>query len=232
MTKKGLHDDHRKRMRGKMIEAGASMPDHEILEILLFKDTPRKDTNPVAHMLIREFGSLENVLSADYRDLEKIPNVTKNAALHLNAIKLCIDRLNLKKSGPVVTIEKIDDAEALARSRLQGLPREQCLIVLLSASNKVLHTKILAAGGYGGVSFEIRPIVDEAVRVNAAKILLAHNHPSGNYHPSEADRAATATLADALNKMSIAMVDHIIVTENGSFSFMFGERRGRLDETT
>jgi len=216
----GIHDGHRDRLRQKMADSGFSMPDHEILELLLFKDTPRKDTNETAHALLNGFGSLENILSADYRDLEKVLGVTKNAALHIAAMKLFFDRMQFRKTEGGEVINTFGDAEKFLRKHLYGLPREQCFLALMSAANKVIHTKTLAVGGFMGVKFELRPIIDEAVRTNAAKLLLAHNHPSGNYLPSAADKEVTTTLAQTLSQLGTELVDHIIISEKGAYSFL------------
>jgi len=217
----GLHDLHRDRIRKKMIENSDALHDHEVLEIILFKDTPRKDTNETAHLLLKKFGSLQNVLNADYRDLEAVPGVTKNAALHITAMRLFFDRVRRQTSAATV-ISSFGEAENYLRAHLGSLPREQCLLVLLSAAGKVIHTKALAIGGFMGVKFETRPIIDEAVRANAAKVLLAHNHPSGNYLPAPADKDATKLLIRALDAAQIQLLDHIIISENGAYSFLLG----------
>jgi DNA repair protein RadC len=111
------------------------------------------------------------------------------------------------------------DAYIIIKPNLTELAHEEFWILLLSRSNKLLDKIKISQGGISGTITDIRLILQEALNRLASAIILAHNHPSGNLLPSEADKKITAKIKDAAALMDIAVLDHIIVGEDNYFSF-------------
>lgn len=99
------------------------------------------------------------------------------------------------------------------RMRLAGLDHEQFHVLFLDTSHRIIAIEILARGTIDGAEVHPREVVKAALTHNAAAVILAHNHPSGNSEPSAADRAVTARLKQALGLVDIRVLDHIVVGE-------------------
>ena len=97
--------------------------------------------------------------------------------------------------------------------------RESFLILLLNRANAVLGYRLISMGGISGTITDIRMIFQTALKANSSAIILAHNHPSGNLNPSEADKKITAKIKEAGNFLDIAVLDHLILSEESYFSF-------------
>ncbi|WDF63173.1 JAB domain-containing protein [Flavobacterium sp. KACC 22763] len=97
--------------------------------------------------------------------------------------------------------------------------QEECKVILLNRMNNVLGIYSLSKGGSSGTVVDIRIILGIALKCNASGIILAHNHPSGNLKPSEADRRITRRLKDSCDLLEITLLDHIIISRSSFFSF-------------
>ena len=97
--------------------------------------------------------------------------------------------------------------------------RESFQILLLSRSNTVLGFTEISKGGISGTVTDIRLIFQAALKANSSAIILCHNHPSGNLYPSEADRNITSRIKEAGKVLDITVLDHIILTSDGYYSF-------------
>lgn len=117
-----------------------------------------------------------------------------------------------------VTIRQPEDAATLLRPYFDNKDREECVILLLNAANNVIGLSIISIGGLTASIVEPRQVFKVAVLANAAAIILAHNHPSGNLTPSEADIEITKQLVKAGKIMGIPIRDHIIVSYRGFVS--------------
>lgn len=227
MQKKDVkHDGHRDRMRERILSNGiSSLQSHEILEFLLYAFIPRKNTNDIAHALIDKFGSLSNVLNARFDALLEVDGMTKNAAVFLSSLSE-VFRVYLKEvntadmdlSGRGITREYLG-------AKLYGLPYEQVVAVALDVSDKYIALETIAKGDGASVKFEVREIVDFALKHNAVNVVLAHNHPSGRTAPSQADVDLTAEVAYMLDSVGVKLEDHYIFSGSDFYSF---EETGRL----
>lgn len=218
MEEKSIHDGHRKRVRESFLKRDIdSMPDHEILEFLLFYAYSRRDTNEIAHRLINTFGNLEAVMNAPYEELVKIKDIGENAAtlilLFSRFSKSYIKRINsLKKEFTE------DGIMEFLKSRFYGKRSEIIVAVFLDGRGQYINSTEIDRGTSTETSFRPRELVEVAMRCGAAKMILSHNHPNGFAVPSPADIRATIDIKDILNQLDIELVDHIIVAENDCFS--------------
>lgn len=218
MQEKNVHSGHRKRMRESFLKRDFnSMPDHEILEILLYYAHSRNDTNALAHRLINEFGSLENVLSAPYEELVKIDGVGDNAAV----LMILFSRLAVRYVTNIDSDDAYKSEDEIIKmivTRLAGEPKEKIIAVLLDKKKKLLNITEISTGGIDDASFKPRALLEPIFRCGATRVVLAHNHPQGFAVPSKADAETTDKVRKLLKPLEISLEDHIIVAGKDWYS--------------
>lgn len=212
--KDNLHAGHRARMRGRYLEQGGDgFADHELLEMLLYYAVPRRDTNALAHILIDRFGSLSGVFEASAGDLMQVEGVTENTAALL---RLMLDfsrryyESSVKKRDRTESNVMEEVAERLM-ARCIGLTQETLFVVCLDNSLRILSVAKVCEGTPDTVSVVCRQVAEQAIRHNAASVILGHNHPRGYALPSRADISTTVQLNQTLAAISIRLLDHIVV---------------------
>ena len=207
------HEGHRARLRKRFRESGLdSFEPHNVLELLLFYAMPRGDTNPLAHRLINEFGSLSGVLEASPEDLMKVPGVGENVATFLTMIPQIARKYMEDKSEVRGNIEGVTAAGDYILSRFLGRSEENVLLVAVDNRNCILASRFIAEGDATSANISKRKVVEEALRMGATKVILAHNHPSGILTPSAEDETCTKTVAKDLAVVGIPLDDHMIVS--------------------
>lgn len=210
-----VHEGHRARMRQQLKTSGMdSLSDVQVLEVLLYYAIPRSDTNPIAHALLERFGSLDAVLEAPQAELQKIDGVGENAA-QLIALIPQLERRHLLSRARQQTI--LDTTAKCGRYLVpffHGEQEEVVYLLCLDAKCKVIDCIPVHRGGVNVVGISIRNIVKAALGCNATSVVLAHNHPAGLAYPSFEDRQTTKILKQALDAVSVVLVDHIIVADD------------------
>ncbi len=215
-----LHQGHRDRLRNEFLSHtdSSAIPEHKLLEMLLFYGIPRQDTNPLAHTLINTFGSFSAVFEADVTDLAAVKGMTKNAAV-LIKLMLPIAKAYIKnksnESAPLKTREEIGN---FILTEYFGVSVERCSLLCLNHTGKVLSFDILAEGSIDSVGISIRSVIERVVQTGATSVVLAHNHPGGIALPSPADVSMTVALSNALKAVSVNFCDHIIISDNDYIS--------------
>ncbi len=210
----GVHDGHRQRKRDQFLAHGLdSMAEHEALELLLYYAIPRRDTNPIAHELIDRFGSLAGVLAAPWEELAKVPGVGPSAAALIAMVPQLYRRARASAVNEMI-LDSVERIGAFFREQFTAQNREVLYQLCLDAKGRMLCCKTICEGDVGGVTFNVRKIVENALLYNAVMVALAHNHPSGFAVPSDSDIAATREVRDALAAVHVELVDHIIVADD------------------
>lgn len=217
----GIHDGHRERVRERLLREGlAGFADHEVLELLLFYAIPRGDTNPTAHELLEKFGSLKNVFDADITELKNTKGVGSNAATLIKLIpEITGVYSSLALRGNYI-IRNTQDAGLYACAKIGSLSKEVFSVICLDSKRAVTAFEIVEQGTVSQAAVHPRKVVECALRYNAAAVILAHNHPSGNAAASENDRQLTKELCLLLDGIGINVLDHIITTSAQSYSSM------------
>ena len=216
---KNIHAGHRDRLRAKFLNGGyQALADHEILELMLFYVVPRKDTNAMAHALIRKYGSLSAVLNTPVRELESEKNITHTGAVLLQMLGRSAE-LSVKLSQNRTIIGSPSDVFDVVAPLLAGKGTEDMVVICLDERNKVIR-HFVVAGSVSDVAIKNRELLQRLLDSNAKSVVIAHNHPSGDPQPSEADRVSTLALAALLKRIEINLYDHVIVTDNRCFSFV------------
>ncbi len=215
------HGGHRERMKSRYAQTGLDgMADHEILELLLYYAIPQGDTNPLAHRLINEFGSLSGVLDATLEDLMQVNGVGVHTATLLNFMPKLqrAYQTDLLKTRTVLATS--EQALAYCRVLLSGLQKENFYVISLDGTNRVLNTKKICEGTIDAVSFYPRVVLETIFRSNGKRAILCHNHPSGIMKPSDLDIKATLEIKKVLDSVDIQLLDHIIVGRESAISMV------------
>lgn len=222
MDERNVHKGHRKRTKESMLEHGIdSLNDHQVLEILLFYGIPNGDTNPIAHRLVEEFGSLRGVLEADYDKLCRIKGISDNSAGLIKFVQQLSRRYLKSACFSDEKSHKFDSTESLREyfeSVFLGVETEEVHALVVDDELKLVAEAKISEGTIGKVQISARKIADFVIMNRCDRVVLAHNHPKGVCMPSKADIIKTKELTKLLSELEISVIDHIIVGRNGSFS--------------
>lgn len=222
------HQGHRSRLRQRFIDEGLdSFQPHEILELLLTYAIPRSDVNPLAHELIRTFGSLSNVLDATPEELMQVPGMGQNSAALLALMPHLTGRYLRSRIGERPMLTSYRSAGEYCKTLFLGEPMEVLYLIALDASGRVLRSHTLARGTLDETPLYPRHVVEAALRFNAHSVLLAHNHPAGTLRASPADMRSTELVVKALDPIGVIVKDHIIVADD---EFISMRKMGMLNE--
>lgn len=215
------------RPRMKMQRQGAqSLTNAELLSVLIGSGSTEEDA---VHLCARILGSCGNNLRQLGRmtihDLTKFHGIGSNKA---TAILAAIELGNRREQEKALDRASLDNATTLfnyLRPSMGCKATEEARLLLMNNRFQLLKDVTLSSGGLTETAVDIRLIVREAVIANATAVVLAHNHPSGNYVPSGDDDRLTKRVGDALKLMRICFVDHIIITDMNYYSY---QEHGRL----
>ena len=127
--------------------------------------------------------------------------------------------LGLKRAAEADSVATSDDVVRLFRPQLQRLAHEECWVVYLTSSNRIIERQRVSQGGVTGTVVDHRLIVKRALELLATQLILIHNHPSGTPEASGQDKALTERVARAAELFDIRLLDHIIIAREGDFSF-------------
>lgn len=209
----GLHDGHRARKKEQFRQHGLdSFADHEVLELALYYAIPRRDTNEIAHRLLQKFGSLQNVFAAPAEELAKVDGVGESAALFLTLLPQ-VQKRAMRSGGKERVLNSVDKCGRYFLELLGHERQELLYQACLDGKGKLLSCKKLSQGSADCTSLSVRQVVENALLSGASAVVLAHNHPSGVALPSPADMEATTQVRDALKRLDIRLIDHIIVAD-------------------
>ncbi len=207
-----LHVGHRQRVRERyLLEGLDAFKDHEVLEMLLFYCIPKRDTNPVAHEMLREFGTLSGLFEADPRDVARRCGVSVSTAILLTLAGPLTRRYLKQRWGERPVLGTSSRAGEYAVSLCTGRPYEVFYVICLDAQNRVNHAALVHEGTLNEAPVYPRLIVEAALRHKSNSVILCHNHPGGSLTASGPDLDVTRRIRAALSPISIPVVDHIIV---------------------
>lgn len=209
------------RPREKLLTKGAeSLSDSELLAILIHNGSKEKTAVDLAKEILKlgkdnliELGKLS------LTDLMKIKGIGEAKAITIAAaLELGRRRQSAAPLGKPVMQTSNDIADYL-KTKLKDYRHEVFAVLYLNRANKINHFEIISEGGITGTVADPRVILRRALEKDAVNIILCHNHPSGSLKPSRADEQLTVKIKEAAKFLDIAVLDHVIVSENGHFSF-------------
>ncbi|HDS9360888.1 TPA: DNA repair protein RadC [Enterobacter chengduensis] len=206
--------------REKMLRYGVtSLTDDELLALFLRTGTSGKTVFVLARDLIAHFGSLHGLLTADMEAFKDVDGIGVAKFAQIKGIAELARRfytVRMQEEDPILTPEMTRD---FLQSQLADAEREIFMAIFLDNKNRVLKHCHLFSGTLSHVEVHPRVIVREAIKVNAAGVILAHNHPSGCAEPSRADKEITRRIIKCCQIMDIRVLDHLIIGRGEYISF-------------
>ncbi|WP_395688170.1 DNA repair protein RadC [Aestuariivirga sp.] len=211
---------HRERLRERFREhGGQSLPDYELLEMVLYRAIRRGDTKPLAKRLITRFGSFAEVMSAPPDRLMEVAGVGEAVATEIKIVHAAAMRL---MRGEVLNRPLLSSWNAIldyVRAAMAFSDTEQFRILFLDKKNQLIADEVQQHGTVDHTPVYTREVIKRALELGASAIVLIHNHPSGDPAPSLPDIEMTKKIVDAGQRLGLTIHDHVIVGRKGSFSF-------------
>lgn len=204
--------------RNKLKECGLSaVSDAELLSLFFRKD----DVCPIdkaQHLLNHVEHNLHKLARMSFVDIETT-GVSEASALYVGAALELGRRRSFQEAMENDQIKGSKDAANFIRPKIGDLLHEEFWVIYLNRRNAVISSEKLSMGGITGTVIDVRLILRKGLERYATSMIACHNHPSGNLDPSDADKKITKQLKDAAALMDIPVIDHIIVSQSGYFSF-------------
>ena len=215
---------HRKRLKTRFIESllvsgESALPDLELLELLLFLSHPRGDVKPKAKNLLKEFKSFRGVIQAPREKLEKVDGIGDSTISILKIVQASSTRLAWQEMAQRPVFEHWKNVVDYCATTMGHLDVEQFRVLFLNTQNMLIRDEVMPTGTINQTAVFPREVIKRTLDLNAANIILAHNHPSGNTTPSQADFDITGQIEAAARPMDIMVLDHIIIGASGYYSF-------------
>lgn len=220
ITKENVHDGHRQRMVQKVLVNADTLAEHELLEVLLYSFIPRVDTNPIAHELIRFFGSLEKVFNATAKELATVKGVGEKTASYISVVGKIYNRITQKKKGKTEIVWKnFESSKNFLINYYENVKTEEFLFVLLDEKYKEIVKMKFEDKNRHTVSADIPEIAKALVVHKPRYAVIVHNHPSGNLSVSEADDVTTKKINIICEIHGVTLIDHIVVGKDKAYSY-------------
>ncbi len=213
------HHGHRSRLRDRFRKSGAdSLPDYELLELVLFRTIKRADTKPLAKALMDRFGTFAEVLAAPRARLLEVKGVGETIADDLKilqAISMRYARGDVRERHVLASWSKVVD---YCRTAMAFSEKEEFRILFLDKKNALIADEVQQTGTIDHTPVYPREVVKRALELSASALILVHNHPSGDPTPSTADINMTKKIIAIAEPLDLAIHDHVIVGRDGHAS--------------
>lgn len=210
---------HRDRLRQRFSEAGpAALKDYELLELLLFRILPRRDTKPIAKALLDRFGSFSEALSAPPHLLTEIEGLGPTAITDLKVVLAAAQRFARDEIPDRPVLGSWTSVIDYCHKQMAFETKEQFRILFLDKKNKLIADEVQQVGTVDHTPVYPREVIRRSLELSATALILVHNHPSGDPSPSGADVQMTKAIADVAKPLGITVHDHIIIGRDGHVS--------------
>lgn len=210
------------RPRERFLERGPeALSDAELFAILLRTGSRNKigekgeNVIDMSNRLIAEYG-LNKLFDCSLKELQKIKGIGQSKAMQILAISEITKRISSKKEN-IKKISSAKDVFDLMHSKLKGKKQEEFWVVLLNSHNNVIKYELITKGILDASIAHPREIFRSAIRNSAKKMILVHNHPSGNPEPSQEDLDMTKRIIELGDQMDIKVLDHVILAGEEKF---------------
>jgi DNA repair protein RadC len=206
--------------RERLIDGGPGvLSDTEMIVLVLGSGLPGHNVFDVARDLLERFGSLRAMLDAEYADFAGLRGIGPAKKAQLVAIMEMARRSLVDKLRKRPLMDSPDAVQDYLRLLIGGRPQEVFVSIFLDARHRLIRCEESARGTLTRMAVYPREIVRRALSLNAASLIVAHNHPSGAVQPSASDRRLTQTLREALALIDVQLVDHLVIGADQTYSF-------------
>ena len=213
----GLDDRPREKLRMK---GAGQLTDAEILAIIIQNGTKEKTALELGiELMQRCHNKLADLARFSIKELMKTKGIGMAKAI---AIQSALELGRRRQASDHLVSDVVSNSASIAKylqARLMDLPHEVFAVVFLNRANRIKHFEIISVGGMTGTVADPRIILKKALEEDAVSLILCHNHPSGNLRPSRADEELTSKIKHAARYFDINILDHIIVSTDGYYSF-------------
>lgn len=219
------HKNHRMRLRDRYAQEGlASFANHNVIELVLFNAFAQKDTNEIAHNLLKHFdNSFVKLLEAPQEELMKVEGIGYNTALFLTLISDVARRYLMEKAKEYAedkNADPFDKIKARITAYYTGYTTEVVALFCLNNRLDVISEHEIYRGSVNSSHVNLRTIIEIAFAKKAASIILTHNHPSGSAIPSAEDIDTTKRIWSALSAIELELTEHFAVAGDQCFPIM------------
>lgn len=194
-----------------------ALQDHELVEYLLALAIPRRDTKPLARRLIKEFGGLGPLLSAEPESLARL----KLSDGVIGALKIAEAAALRLLSSRIEDRDLLSNWQALTdylQADMAHRTIERVRVLHLNSKNRLLRDELVSEGSIDQAAVHVREIIRRAIELGSAALIIVHNHPSGDPKPSRQDIALTQELIAAAKPLGISIHDHVVIGSTGQAS--------------
>lgn len=196
-----------------------ALSDVELLAIFLRTGSVGQSVMALAQQLLHHFGSLRRVMSADWQEMAAIKGMGDAKLAQLRAVSELARRVFREHLAREDVLANPQLTHEFLLGMLAHQEREIFMVIFLDNQHRVIVSREMFAGTISSVEVHPREIVREALKINAAALILAHNHPSGMPEPSLADRDITRQIISASLLLNIKVLDHLVVGQGNYVSF-------------
>lgn len=211
---------HRQRLKDRFLKTGGDqLADYELLELLLFQALPRRDVKPLAKDLLDRFGSFAGVATAEASLIRQVPGAGDAVVVALKTVAAAAQRLARDELAAAPVLSNWDKLLKYCRTAMSREGREQFRVLYLNRKNVLIKDEVQWRGTIDHTPLYPREVVKRALELQAAALIMVHNHPSGDPTPSQADIDMTRQVAEAAQSMGIVLHDHLIIAKSGHTSF-------------
>jgi len=210
---------HRERLRAKFRRSGAeALAEYELLELVLFRSIPRRDTKPLAKRLIALFGSFSEVLNASPARLRETSGIGEATITDFQVVKAASHMIVSSKIRKRPLLSSWSAVLDYCKAVMAYEEREQFRVLFQDKKNKLICDEVQHTGTVDHTPVYPREVVKRALELSATAIILVHNHPSGDPTPSNADIEMTRKVDEVSASLGITVHDHIIIGRDGHTS--------------
>jgi DNA repair protein RadC len=211
---------HRERLRKRFRDGGPdALPDYELLELVLFRAMPRRDTKPLAKAILARFGSFAEAMNAPEDLLLEVPGLGAAAVTEIKLVRAAAIRLMQGEVFERPVLASWQQVLDYCRAAMGFEAKEQFRILFLDKRDQMIADEVQQRGTVDHTPVYVREVVKRALELSATAIVLVHNHPSGDPTPSRADIEMTKQIIAAAKPLGVVVHDHIIVGKQGHTSF-------------
>lgn len=209
------------RPREKLLYSGAeNLSNSELLAILIHNGTKQKSAVDVAKEVLKlGKDNLVELGKLSVKELMKVKGIGEAKAISIAAALELGRRRQAAASLEKTMVKTSSDIASYLQTKLKDFRHEVFAVLYLNRANKINHFQIISEGGITGTVADPRIILRKALEEDAVNLILCHNHPSGSLKPSRADEQLTTKIKEAARFLDITILDHIIVSEDGYYSF-------------
>lgn len=207
------------RPRERLIHRGAeALSEQELLACILGRGIAGESVLVGARRLLAAFGTLRGIAEASVEQLAGVHGIGAAKAVQLKAAAELARRVAMATNGHRPLVDSVEAAAALVRPALLDKQKEHVVALLLDSRHHLIRLSAVAVGSLSASLVHPREVFKEAIAASAAAVIVAHNHPSGDPHPSAQDIRLTRRLAQAGAVLGIEVLDHLILGAEGVVS--------------